>query len=278
MVSPDGTEHFVLEHSASRRRLLLPAQYYTRYGFTPGQTVECRVDKISCTGQLYLEPRHPCYDVGKSYTFPLVDINRTDSYALITVTDCFGSSIEVLLRPEEVGDSQKDISLRVTGIKKGVPLLAARQAHSKCAAIQEGTDLEVYCCDIVERNGERFYLFIFDHCFGLLKVSRFSHYGIEPGNTVSCRLLGFRPDGTLRLEPRNPFYRIGMCYDFTISAIQQLPNTEPNGSIAVIYDRFGKKCGVPIEGCKKQTYRAGDRIRCRVIGFRKGRPDLEIVP
>lgn len=67
---PGDDEYFVLESKAGNR-LLIPTQYYSDYNLLPGSVVKCRVDKINCSGRIFLEPEHPFYKPGKEYTFKL---------------------------------------------------------------------------------------------------------------------------------------------------------------------------------------------------------------
>ena len=65
---PDKGNQFVLQHT-SGRKILLPADNYVKYNFAIGSSIDCRVDKINCTGQIFMEPKHPFYTIGDVYTF-----------------------------------------------------------------------------------------------------------------------------------------------------------------------------------------------------------------
>ena len=59
-----GDAYFVMQDPYGYK-MLMPAGFYEDYGFQEGQEVVCKVDKISCSGKIYLEPRHPYYEEGK---------------------------------------------------------------------------------------------------------------------------------------------------------------------------------------------------------------------
>ncbi|MGB4204440.1 MAG: hypothetical protein WBJ84_02345 [Bacteroidales bacterium] len=69
---PGADEYFVLK-SRNGNLFLLPAAYYKSYGLTPGTMIKCMVDKINCSGRVFLEPEHPYFIAGKEYVFRLTD-------------------------------------------------------------------------------------------------------------------------------------------------------------------------------------------------------------
>lgn len=76
---PDADEYFV-QKSRNGNHFLIPAAYYKGYGLTPGTMIKCMVDKINCSGRIFLEPEHPYFIIGKEYVFRLTDkTQRTSS-------------------------------------------------------------------------------------------------------------------------------------------------------------------------------------------------------
>jgi len=69
---PDADEYFVLK-SRNENHFLIPAAYYKSYELKPGKMIKCMVDKINCSGRIFLEPEHPYFIVGKKYIFRLTD-------------------------------------------------------------------------------------------------------------------------------------------------------------------------------------------------------------
>ena len=59
---------YVLEDQAGRKQLL-NSEYYEKYNFKIGQSINCRLDHINCSGKIFLEPEHPFYMEGKVYDF-----------------------------------------------------------------------------------------------------------------------------------------------------------------------------------------------------------------
>ena len=71
----DDEWYYVLQ-DVNGLKHFLNAQYYENYGFKPGDEILCKIDKINCTGRIYLEPKHPYYTEGEMYDFEL--INQSD--------------------------------------------------------------------------------------------------------------------------------------------------------------------------------------------------------
>jgi len=64
----EDQEAFILI-GPNNKKHLMNASYYTLYHFSIGQTIKCTVDKINCSGQIFLEPEHPYYQSGEVYNF-----------------------------------------------------------------------------------------------------------------------------------------------------------------------------------------------------------------
>ncbi len=71
---PGDDEYYVMESKAGNR-ILIPTVYYRDYNLLPGTVVKCRIDKINCSGRIFLEPEHPFYKPGKEYNFVLKNKN-----------------------------------------------------------------------------------------------------------------------------------------------------------------------------------------------------------
>ncbi len=67
VVSLGEDEGWFVMQDPNGYKILLPKGFYEDYGFAPGQSVSCRVDKINCNGRMFLEPGHPHYKEGEVY-------------------------------------------------------------------------------------------------------------------------------------------------------------------------------------------------------------------
>ncbi|MGE0076519.1 MAG: hypothetical protein AB7S48_01525 [Bacteroidales bacterium] len=270
---PDKGNQFVLQHS-SGRRILLPADNYVKYNLVIGSIIDCRVDKINCTGQIYMEPKHPYYAIGDVYPFKILSINDKDK--LIEVEDILGEKIEVFSN-NFINRNIDEIPLKVISIKKGKPQLAIPSLNiNNIVDIDLNSSVLAYVDDMVTVYNESYYkLSILSKHIGLLKVKHYSCYGFNVGDNLECKYIGTYPDGTLKLEPINPNYYLDEIYQFKIEDFEEIAGIEEDSVIiAEVLDVNQKKCGVKLPD---SNYSKGQIINCKVVGYRKGRPQLEIV-
>lgn len=54
-----GEDFYYLLESSKGNRMLMPLNFYKYYGIEPGNEIKCRIDKINCSGKIFLEPEHP---------------------------------------------------------------------------------------------------------------------------------------------------------------------------------------------------------------------------
>ncbi len=121
---PDKGEHFILLHD-SGRKMLLRTDYYVKYNFILGQIIECCVDKVNCTGQVFLEPKHPLYNDGEVHRFEIVKtFTEEDSPFNVTVIDLYGNTIDVWVSNLEIVKVKQAIPLKVNQVRKGIPILS----------------------------------------------------------------------------------------------------------------------------------------------------------
>jgi hypothetical protein len=125
---PDNSRHFLL-NGPDLNKYLIPFSRYSHYGILPGTVIKCRIDRINCKGEVFLEPQSPWYSEGKSYYFIVAGTEgRTNSKGIrqkvIVVIDKVGNKISVPLdSPTEYPVKGTKIKLRVVRISKGKPLL-----------------------------------------------------------------------------------------------------------------------------------------------------------
>lgn len=122
----DDQEYMVMEDPFGIRHMV-PFACYRSYKLVPGSTVLCRVDKINCTGRVYLEPEHPVYKRGETVRMPLIG-NLPDSgdsnTSGLRVRDVFGNELVPEGGHPEPGMFQSGmISVYIAGFRKGKPLL-----------------------------------------------------------------------------------------------------------------------------------------------------------
>jgi len=92
----DGANYFVLQDINGLKHFL-PAEFYKNYGFNIGDEIFCKIDRINCTGRIFLEPKHPHYEESRKYYFEIVEYSQIDKEKSIIVRDIFRNCIKVPL-------------------------------------------------------------------------------------------------------------------------------------------------------------------------------------
>ncbi len=118
----DQQDYFILEDPSGHKHFI-EAGIYNGYGLEVGCKVECRVDRINCTGRIFLEPRHPFYTAGKYYDFPIIDLQYLAEKTVVQLEDVFLNrlEIEVFRKLNQQDLEGKQLRCKVIKIKKGKP-------------------------------------------------------------------------------------------------------------------------------------------------------------
>ncbi|MCB9000600.1 MAG: hypothetical protein H6537_01315 [Bacteroidales bacterium] len=269
--------HKLILSYKNKERYSLDLEYYVKYNLVVGKKISCRVDKINCTGQVFLEPEHPIYIPGNIYTFKVKSVKSDvlKGIDIITVVDVFDNNIDIAIPSENTDKKTSEIQFKVSSIRKGIPILEQTLLTFNCTNLKNGMSIIVEFIGIVTQNNDDFYWFKYKTCYAVLKVKHYAHYGFKIGEKIECTFIDIRPNGFLKIEPLNPFYKVGNIYEFIIEKISTENSISKSNCIAEVYDIFGKKCSVllPIN-----TYNKGEKILCEITGYKKGRPLLKSRP
>ena len=120
----DGEDYYVLTDINGMKHFM-PSGYYVDYGFKIGDAITCKIDRINCTGRIFLEPTHPYYKEGKIFSFELENFKIQDNNITLFVKGLNGNSIEVPVYDIDINKltTKKKVSCKVQNIKKGNLLL-----------------------------------------------------------------------------------------------------------------------------------------------------------
>lgn len=139
IILSDGNEYMVLEDPYGIRHMV-PYIHYQNYGIEPGTKVNCRVDRINCTGRVYLEPEHPFFVIGEIIEFQVRSVSNLRKglcdAIVIKVSDVPGNEIccEVINAENCSIQAGEIIEFRIVKIKKGKPILTIVQKKNKFLA------------------------------------------------------------------------------------------------------------------------------------------------
>jgi hypothetical protein len=275
ITAPDNKRYFVLK-SPDNRKLLLPSEQYSFYNISPGKRIKCRVDKINCKGEIYLEPKNPHYDEGKSYFFKITGIDsRTDNsgreVSVFIVNDRYEREIAIPVEAHS-GKPGRRIRLVVERISKGklyllpdagstniIALDAGQSYKFKVEKIAKGIDNEDYFV-ITDPNGN----------YHTLRRRYYDYYRLEPGKSFTGRVVKFKDSGEKIIEPVNPFYKEGDILRMKISSVER---NFINGTFTLeLTDKYNHNHCIETDQ-KPAKY----NILCKVVRIKKGWPVIELL-
>lgn len=229
---PDDKEYYLVEDE-NKNRFMIPVMAEWQQIFQQYDNFICRVDKINCSGKIYLEPMHPHYQIGQSYPFRFTKLDKVKSDLeevryLLFFTDEFNNSITLLSLSKPNFAVNSIVNARIAQIKKGTIIIEFRNVHIKNLWIGDTRKFEYL--------GKQNSIFIFKDEFGYkhsLKKDVYDHYGFEIGKVYEGTVLKYNKNYSFKIEPKNPFYELGKEYSFKFRKIKDEVDLL-NNSIKVI--------------------------------------------
>ncbi len=124
-VNPDdGFSYFIVE-DANGHRHMIRKKYYVNYRLRKGSSFTGIIDGIFGNGYLFIEPKHPNYEIGGDYIF---EVNRLEEYVfsdgtrqkIIALKDSFNEDIKVIVNERAAMEwaPYKNLKCRVFKIRK----------------------------------------------------------------------------------------------------------------------------------------------------------------
>lgn len=271
---PDGEENIILE-GPDGLKYLLPVANYSNYSLSEKSEFKCRIDRINCTGKVFLEPEHPFYKEGLEYEFIVAntpDLRADEGKGIVSIVGTDGSSFEVPVSLlENAPDPGSRIKLPVKRISKGKLFFTELRNEEKLVSLPEGGRFEFRITGTVTGKDMEEYYTVTDTYGGehLLKRRYYRDYGFSNGSVFRGTILRSGPEKQLKIEPDNPWYRTGDILDLTVTSVCSSPVGD--GYMVDACDRYGT---VHRLECKIKPQ--GNSLRSRVIRLKKGKPLLVI--
>ncbi len=279
-VLPDETECYVLSDPNNVRHLIEKSPY-EKYQFSLNQLVQCRIDKINCTGKIFIEPIHPVYKPGNKYSFPLIrfediSIQKGVIQKMAVFSDIFQN--EIFIPSEELSERfvpGNSYELNVVKIKKGRVILAGDTIDQDYKDFEPNQIYSFKIAHLTSFPGNfNFYLLASEEGMMYKLRSRYySKYDFQIGQTIYCRFI--RDDGEQFLEPQNPFYLPGNTYEFSIirrDFITEYP--ERKKEVYILNNKSGKEIYIPVEEISLAKISNG-KIKCKINDIRKSQLFLD---
>jgi predicted RNA-binding protein with TRAM domain len=267
-------DKFILQ-GPDAKKYLLPADVYRHYGIKTGTIIKCRVDKISCKGEFFLEPRNPFYSEGKSYEFIVAghDI-RTDSSGnelnVFLVKDLHGKLVPVPCKTFPAKGSA--VRLSVERISKGRLFIY----HKNVTRRSESLSLGKFYNFRVERtgigiDGDEYFILVDDSGdTHTISKSNYEYYGFSPGDTIRGKVVKYKRSGEKIIEPENPYYKPGRY--IALEVIGYTRNSVNDSFTLDLADKYGFTHCI-----ETKTLPVKETLRCRVKMIKKGKPLLVLL-
>lgn len=274
VILPDGSECYILT-DINRVKHLLYKDYYHKYNMKLNQEILCRIDKINCTGKIYIEPEHPFYKLGNSYKFKFSHYTELENSEGIMESlavlkngqddDIYlaADEIEKVLKPGEV------LEAIVERLKKGRVYISVGASVNDYTGLETGKKYRFTIMDQVAAAGNYTYFVIKDDNGKDFRIRKkfYDKYGMKIGDQITCELM--ETDHQVFLEPQHPFYEIGFNYHFKIigeTIIDEYP--ELKKAAFRLQNDFGKDIILKKEDVDTTSIK-DDLIKCRVTHIKK---------
>jgi len=281
---PGTEESFYILRNQSGGKHLLKSNHYKHYNLKVDQEIKCKIDKINCSGKIYLEPQNPIYKAGQTYSFDFIKIidhvnSVGENEKAAVVRDQFGIETLCSLPYDfDINVPIAELKCKVLRIKKGQLFLSYFESNKINSEIEIGQILSFTVKEIKQLEEQTEYYILkdeFDNSYSL-KKDMYQHYGFIIGDTIKCTTTKYNTDGHIKIEPVHPYYKVGEYYLFkylkTITEIDPLGNKE---SVILVSDYFNVDTKVRSQNIDANQ-KFGEFVECRVDGIRKGKAILSL--
>ncbi len=272
-----GNNDYYLLKGPGRYKYLLRREYYEHYDIQPGKKINCRVDKINCRGEVYLEPENPYYKEGAKFDFRIIgrDVRLNDSGEIIPVLlllDKFSNELVVPMNCVGAYDIDKHeyITLRIWRINKGRIFFEDPGPGMQGEHEEADNVYEYLIHDKMTGVDGKDYFIISDksNSHHVIPADQYSYYGLKVNGTFWGRLIKYHDTGQFKVEPLNPYYTPGKKYEFNLISVNDKPDGP--GKILIVGDSHGLRHEVVVPG----DYQLQEILVFRVEKIRKGWPLL----
>ena len=269
---PDGSSAWMLE-DLKQQKILLEKKNYRHYAFSTGQVIQCRVDKINCSGKVFLEPPHPYYQEGLVFEFDLI---RFVSPGIAVVRDVFGNDLNVAISELSLNESETGkLSLLVSFIQKGIPRLSDPHLP-ELVLFEAGKAYLFHVIGNEKLANEQEYMILADGSGNrhLLLAEWYRHFDVQPGTDLLCEIVKMKDGVTPVLEPVHPEYFRDEVYELKFIRFEEAVSSKGEFRKLVV---VGNEKGEEFFILRKHfsDNEIPGQILCKVEKYRKGQVFFE---
>lgn len=269
------SEQYWVAETVDGERFLMDSLQYEKYEFAVGQRIQVTVDKINCSGKVFIEPDHPLYRRGESYVFPVHSVvSKSENILSLIVTDVFENKIPIQYHADGTNDAPAEVELLVIGLRKALPVLLD-------PVLQEQTPFkenEIYSFRVVDKiliDNEKY--FQLEDRFArlhLLPARFYEKYPIDIGKPLDCYVVRIGQNAELTLEPVHPVFHLG--YELELNFVGEYHGDEYIGQkhkLYLLHDDEGNEFFMSVRFLEGK--KIPNRMRCRIEKLKKGQPLVE---
>lgn len=274
VILPDGSDCFILTDVNGVKHLLYK-EFYSNYKLTLNKEILCRIDKINCTGKIFIEPEHPYYKLGSSYTFVFdhyVHLEGSDGDTERLAVLKNGYAEDIFLAADEVETPLKEgeqLTAVVEKIKKGRVYITPGTSVNDYTGMEAGKKYRFTLKGTMNVGGRYAYYILRGDNGREFRIRKkfYAKYGLKKGDAVTCELI--ETDHQVFLEPVHPFYEVGFNYEFRISGettMYEYPDQEAEAYLLEV--KYGKDAVIRKADVSPDKIN-GDMIKCTIIAIKK---------
>jgi len=274
IILPDANENLILTGPDSKK-YLLPLSFYNEYDLPGKSEICCKVDKINCSGKVFLEPQHPYYKEGEYYPFVFENYCTDENRTLVgnntfSVRDIYGKILTAPVKLlKSIPAKGSEIILKVERISKGRIYFSHPETRDEITDLTEGESYDFLVVSVeYDDEGEEFYI-VRDHNNKdhHLPVKYYRHYGFKKDETFRGKIVRYSAGSMMSIEPENPWYSPGDIVEVTVGDVTS--DEAGINYVAEVFDNMGFKYSVKCSVIPEKAV-----LRCTVLKIRKGRPVL----
>ena len=269
ITTPKGKPAFLaLYHS---RKFIISKNLFEDNQPIIGESIDCFVDKVNCSGQIYITPLFHQSIIGQIQSFKLrqkvavIDSLGKPKY-LYQLKNSKNQKAEILSY-HSIDFDQTECT--IIGVKKNKLTLESplfpdfsmsQNTLIKATIIEERIINNLGKCWIAQDNKGELHP---------ISKEKFQHYNLSIGERISCSILGFDKYFNYKLEPKNPIYSVGKTYEFKTLRIEQIEDeTGHMNSVLIVMDQLGMDASIT-QIPNKITL--SERVKARVYRINNGR-------
>jgi len=272
--SPNGTSVFIAKHK--NRKFILSKSLFKEDIPMLKQSISCFVDKINCSGHIYLIPISERKLVEKVLLFKLIkqepvfdSLNQKKFHYYLIHNDELKANYLCYNKIQA-----NELNCKIAGFKKSKPIIEPQEFP---AIYKYNTIINVKIKEIknVDTLGDCYIVEDKEGRIHPISVEKFAHYQLQIDSEIKCQILGADKKHNLKLEPLNPKYEIGKVYQFKTLKLKDTSDDAGNRfKVLILQDDLGKEASIVQLSL---NYKIKPRVKARVYRINNGRLYLSLV-